>query len=658
MFRHIYFLTFLFGFFVLSARANDTVIIHNMAEADSIIVLNHAAYYIDKTNHLEWPVIAAHGFIFTKNSPEKNPDFKQEKTTLWVRCTIKNAAVDSIPLLLIFYRFAYFKTVIVARSYDTLIYRPNYFFSLLKKTKRKNIPLRLAKGEQLTVWVQIFNPNANLFKDNFYITNIPAYERFLKELYDEESGNYISKIVFLAIVAFITMHTLVQYFIRRRREFIFYAFYSASVFLLFLRQFEMSLHYDIIFSFFPYIHKFSNTPLSILVYYTYFRFARQFVDFALLARWFYKTIIWTERWLITMFVADILCSILGYYGLEALLFVIVRITLLVISFIGIFILLRSGKKVLYFFGIGSLMLIIGSLLAMVFTFYSEQSPVFKDNPMQFMQIGIVLELLCFTSGLSYKSNMIEVEKQNTQLQLISQLEENRRLQEELNIHLEERVNEQTEEILVQQRQLEKEKEQQLTIEFRKKLAEMELQVLKAQLNPHFYFNTLNNLYGLTIIDPKKAPDAILKLSDIMEYIIYDCKSEKVSLEKELKFISSYIELERLRYEDNADISLNIRSSSSGQLISPLLLIQFVENAFKHGMEQNKNESYMQVDITVENNYLFFRSVNNMKQQSGESHGLGLSNVQKRLLMLYPNRHQLVIDRTGSEFKVELHLELS
>ena len=214
------------------------------------------------------------------------------------------------------------------------------------------------------------------------------------------------------------------------------------------------------------------------------------------------------------------------------------------------------------------------------------------------------------------------------------------------------------EILAQQELLEKEKEQQLTLEFRKKLTEMELQVLKSQLNPHFYFNTLNNLYGLTIIDSKKAPNAILKLSDIMEYVIYDCKSEKVPLEKELKFISSYMELEKLRYEDTTNILLTLQGNSEEKFISPLLLIQFIENAFKHGMEQNKSDCYLQVDIVVENSHLIYRSVNSMKEKIINSNGVGLSNVQKRLKMLYPNQHHLSIDENGSEFKVELYLELS
>ncbi|MBS1600150.1 MAG: histidine kinase [Bacteroidetes bacterium] len=641
----------------LRAQDGDTVVIHNMTGADSINLLTHATYYIDKENNLTWPQILKQPFAPFFDTAKRPPDFFHKDISLWLRCTLQNASGDSVPMMLVFDSFSFFREVIVKKKDSLSFYRPNYIFNPHRKITRKSIPVFLAKGEQATVWVCIYDPFSNLVDDNLFFTNTISFNNWLQDTFKSDYAFYIFKIVFLCIVAFITVHTLVQYSIRRRLEFIWYSLYSFFVFLFFLRQLEASSHYDILFTFFPYALKYANNVISILVYYTYFQFARAFVNFQSLAPWYDKLISYLKWLLMMAFVADLSCSFFGYYNLRTSIFTVLRVILLIAAFVGVFLLLRTKKKLLYFFGIGSLFLIVGSLLSMIFTFYPEQSPFFWHDPLRYMQIGIIIELFCFTSGLSYKSSLIEVEKRQTQQQLIGQLEENKRLQEDLNVNLEERVKEQTEQILLQQRQLEKEKEQQLTIEFKKKLTEMELQVLKAQLNPHFYFNTLNNLYGLTIIDPKKAPDAILKLSDIMEYIIYDCKNEKVLLGKELKFISSYIELERLRYENDAHISLNINGGGDGKMIAPLLLIQFVENAFKHGMEHHKTASYMQVDIAIEGNGLFFKSVNSVRQKADSNHGLGLTNVKKRLQMLYPGKHHLMIDRTVSEFIVELHLDL-
>ncbi|HET6994224.1 MAG TPA: histidine kinase, partial [Chitinophagaceae bacterium] len=594
-----------------AARASDSLAVHSLAEIDSVPVMEQASFFVDPTNQLDWKDIIRRPF-------EERPGltryidstYGRKRVTLWLRFTVQNEMNDSLKLMILFHRYAYFRELIMVKGDDTQIVRPDYFYTHLTKQIRKNVSRPMASGETISFLVRIYNPYANLFADDFLITNRKAYLNARMRLYHSSYPDYIFQTMFLSVVLFITLHTMVQYFVRRRKEFVFYALYSFSVLLFFLYHLEFSIYYDILFSYFPYIYKFANNPLSIMVYYTYFRFAREFVDFKKLFPWFYTVIIWTERLLIAAFIADLLCdTLLNNYALREMIFTSLRIILLLISFVGIYLLLRSGKKTLYFFGTGSLLLIVGSMLAMIYTFYPEANTLFKNDSIRFMQIGIVLELLCFTSGLSYKSYLIEIEKRNVQEQLIRQLEENRRLQTELTTRLETRVKEQTEQILSQQQLLEREKENKLTLEFTKKITEMELQLLKSQLNPHFYFNTLHNLYGLAMIAPKKAPDAILKLSDIMEYVIYDCRNDKVPVAKELRFINSYIELEKLRYDDAANIRLKITGDSDGKLISPLLLIQFIENAFKHGMEQYKRGSYLEVNIVIENGSLHYESVN-------------------------------------------------
>ncbi|HYF33355.1 MAG TPA: histidine kinase [Chitinophagaceae bacterium] len=656
-----FFIAFIFLVFAArpQASAADTLFVRSLKDITNVPVIRQAAYLLDESNSMDWRTAMLQPFA-TRHNLNKYIDSVcgHRRVTVWLRVSVVNEMEDSLRLMLMFYRYSFFKEVVVLKPNDTIIKRPNYFFTSETKQERNNFITPLVPGDRVTYLIRIFNPYANLYAHSLLLTNRKAYLSARGSMYHRSFSDYIFKIMFLAVVVFITLHTLAQYFIRRRKEFLFYAFYSASVFLFFLYRLEHSIYYDVLFSHFPYVYKFSNNLLSYIVYYAYFRFAREFVNFEALAPWFHKVIIWTERTLIVAFAVDLASStLLNNYQVREIIFTILRIGLLIISFIGIYLLLWSGRKVLYFFGIGSLLLIIGSLLAMIFTFYPNANP-YPFEAIRYMQYGIVLELLCFTSGLSYKSHLIEVEKQNTQQQLIYQLEENHRLQEELNIKLEARVNEQTTQILEQQRQLEKEREQQLTLEFTKKITEMELQLLKSQLNPHFYFNTLNNLYGLSMIAPKKAPDAILKLSDIMEYVIYDCRNDKVALNKELRFIRSYIELERLRYEDNTNIQLNISGEPGNKSISPLLLIQFIENAFKHGMEQHKADSYLHIDIHLSNGTLHYKSVNSIKETPEREGGLGLVNVRKRLEILYPGKHKLNIHTDSKEFIVSLALELN
>jgi sensor histidine kinase YesM len=653
-------LFFLFVFTCLSqpAAAADTLVIEKMSDLDSIPLINHASFFEDRSGEMTWQEAIRQPFTQSKRRMFRWIDsaYGKRHVTIWLRITVQNAMNDSAKILLLFQQYAFFREVVVLSPDDTVMKRPNYFFTTKRKADRMNIIVPAAPHEHLTYLICLYNPHENL--GPMTIMSVQAHDKSLARLYRYRYGSYMGYIIFLAVIVFITLHTLAQYFMRRRREFIWYAFYSTSLFLVFLQETERQQYYDVFFSYFPYLQKYATNPLFMLVSYMYLRFAREFVNFKSLAPWYYRVIIWTERLILAGIVAHLTLDIVfNNYRLAKEIFFWMRILLFAVSFTGIFLLLRSRKKVMYFFGIGSLLLTMGLVLSMFFYYFPNANPFGKMVNMRYIEIGVILELLCFTSGLSYKSHLIEVEKRNTQQLLIRQLEKNRQLQDDLNVKLEARAKVLTDQVLTQQRELEKEKEHQLTLEFTKKIAEMELQLLKSQLNPHFYFNTLNNLYGLAMIAPKKAPDAILKLSDIMEYVIYDCRHDKVLLSKEIRFLQSYVELEKLRYDDSARIKLDVKGSPGDKSISPMLLIQFVENAFKHGIEKEKSNSYLYINIKVDNGSLEYESVNSCNGFTGKSGGIGLTNARKRLELLYPQNHELVVLPGDHEYLVKLKLTL-
>lgn len=191
----------------------------------------------------------------------------------------------------------------------------------------------------------------------------------------------------------------------------------------------------------------------------------------------------------------------------------------------------------------------------------------------------------------------------------------------------------------------------------------ELKLLKAQLNPHFLFNTLNNLYGLSVVKSDKLPNLMLKLSDLLRYSLYDTKDKFVPLEKEIQYLENYISLERIRLEDQAMISLNKKGAISEKTIAPMLLIVFVENAFKHlGISDNEKSSVV-VDVEIVNDTLHFSCINSIDEvveetpmESGKS-GIGLKNAKKRLSLLYPEKHQLTIAKREKNYHVQLILNL-
>ena len=171
---------------------------------------------------------------------------------------------------------------------------------------------------------------------------------------------------------------------------------------------------------------------------------------------------------------------------------------------------------------------------------------------------------------------------------------------------------------------------------------VELKLLTDQINPHFLFNTLNNLYGLTGQNPEKAGEVVMRLSQLMHYMLYEGNQAKVPLWQEIAYLENYLALERIRYEDGLYVSFRVSGPTDGVLIAPLLLLPFVENAFKHGLSRQLSDAWLQIQLTVSGSELIFK-VENSKPESadtGSTPGFGLPNVAKRLQLIYPEQHRL------------------
>jgi sensor histidine kinase YesM len=184
-------------------------------------------------------------------------------------------------------------------------------------------------------------------------------------------------------------------------------------------------------------------------------------------------------------------------------------------------------------------------------------------------------------------------------------------------------------------------------------AKTELLHLKSQVNPHFFFNTLNNLYGLVGTDAKKAQDLILKLSDMMRYSIYEGEKDTVTLEEEVEYLKNYIELHKMRYRKEIDIQF-ANNISENHKVMPLLFIILLENAFKHGVENLRKDAYVYVHISTERNNIQFSVENNFdKSEVPEKPGIGLKNLKRRLELGYLNKHSLSFTSTNEIYKAEL-----
>jgi sensor histidine kinase YesM len=187
--------------------------------------------------------------------------------------------------------------------------------------------------------------------------------------------------------------------------------------------------------------------------------------------------------------------------------------------------------------------------------------------------------------------------------------------------------------------------------------EQELQLLKSQIHPHFLFNTLNNLYALIQEKSDKAGDVVLQLSDLLSFILYDCKADRIPLTSEIKQIRNYIALEKLRYGSRVDVNIHIHGPVGQIDILPLILLPLIENCFKHGVKPTLSRSEILIEISLKDQFLMICVKNNLpkKVSRADQGGLGLTNLRSRLQLAYADDYELKIDRSSSFFTVMLKI---
>ena len=205
--------------------------------------------------------------------------------------------------------------------------------------------------------------------------------------------------------------------------------------------------------------------------------------------------------------------------------------------------------------------------------------------------------------------------------------------------------------------------QRTTQNLKEEKLEAELKFLKSQIHPHFLFNTLNNLYALTLDKSDQAPEVVIKLSNLLDYMLYEANDPKVSLEKEILLIRNFLDLEKIRYGENLEIEFDLSGDPTGYSIAPMLLLPFVENSFKHGLSKQTVKPWIRILLGLEKGLLHFHVKNSQgqnKRNSKESYteGIGLSNVKRRLELIYPRSYSLTIRDESDYFEIDLYINLS
>jgi LytS/YehU family sensor histidine kinase len=201
--------------------------------------------------------------------------------------------------------------------------------------------------------------------------------------------------------------------------------------------------------------------------------------------------------------------------------------------------------------------------------------------------------------------------------------------------------------------------EQRNLQLQKENAEVQLQLLKAQIHPHFLFNTLNNIYSHTQNTAPVASQLVMGLSDMLRFMLYECIQPQVPLSKELKMIQDYITLEQIRYDDQLDVHIDLPVNYDNLGIAPLLMLPLVENCFKHGTSHMLEQPWLSLQVTLEKSRMQLKLMNGKANEIAKNNhkGIGILNVRKRLALLYPGKHELSITDEEEVFIVNLWLQL-
>lgn len=200
--------------------------------------------------------------------------------------------------------------------------------------------------------------------------------------------------------------------------------------------------------------------------------------------------------------------------------------------------------------------------------------------------------------------------------------------------------------------------QKLQIEL--KFKEAELNYLKSQTNPHFLFNALNNLYGLTLKKSDRAPEVLLKISGLLDYMLYESKNSRIALNKEIENVKNYIEIQKLRYNDDLKVDFKLDGNFNNKTIAPILLMPIIENCFKHGLDETLKSGNIEISIFCKENELNLTTINSVDRQADKSvakGGIGINNLQKRLDLEYNKRHNLDMNQLNGRYQVTLTIIL-
>ena len=619
---------------------------------------------IDETGTLTLDDVRDRSFVpFEPLSLFINEGFKNYDISYWLKFRLSNKMMEQ-DLSLLFFTGQYdnidFYTIDGRGTIDKQIGGLTTNFN--KRPLSINpyyFPIRLSANEEMQVYVRIntlyrkrdITLQPQLLEPDF-VENHLNQNQSIKNI-------YMFNAAFLGALLIMFFFTLFQYFQNRDQAYCFYSAYLLCFFFYFLHRFEIYPDVNVLFTYYADYFYGLETSLSMLSYIMYYQFARTFLSLKTMHTKLDKVLKGAIYFLFGYILLDFVVSyILADVSLGNQLYYVVRTFIIIpVSLYSFYVTIQIKDKLFRYFVGGSFFLLLGGVTAMVSSMIFETYGThIWDRPISYFQIGVFLELLCFSLGLGYKTYQSQKEKERAQTKFISQLEQNELLQRKLNEELEKEVNIRTTEILEKSKELEKQHEDRLKAEYNQRLAEVELKALQGQMNPHFLFNSLNSIKHFILTNDKfAAADYLTNFAKLVRLILNNSKRKTISLQQELESLRLYLEMEQMRFPQKFEFEIKLAKGLNSDTIEipPLILQPYVENAIWHGL-MHKNgsglikiwvqESFKQLLFLIEDNGIGREKAWEIKSKSATNRkSFGMQITHDRLTLTDQNAKVKIID---------------
>ncbi len=439
------------------------------------------------------------------------------------------------------------------------------------------------------------------------LSEVQYYKRLTSAM-DYELWGYSISIFYQGAVWIMMFYMFLLYFQNNRdRTYLFYGLYMFCGMYYLLQKVAGDGPFFFLLGDSAIVRHLLNEPVQWLIYIFYNLFVISFLEIKKHSERLYKSIRVINVIYLVYMLCELVFMLLTFDKIvQGQLFVVSRIIIVIIS-IGIIVaVIRKVKTALVpYIVIGSIFFMFFTVLAMLYSLGLSWLPESNIYPINFMQIGIMLEILCFSLGLGRRMFLVAREKEKLQKAYIDQLIRNEEIIQLNNQELSIQVNARTSEILDKTRELEREKEEKLMTKYEKQLTESEMSALRLQMNPHFIFNALNSIrYYILKEDSEKASDYITSFSKLLRMILQHSKQTSVKLSEELEALKLYLEFERQRFEEKFEFTINVSDEIEAETMSiqPMIIQPFIENSIWHGLMHMDETGHLLVDISLHDSH--------------------------------------------------------